>query len=280
LPVLSVAQRGKGKPKVSYARGTMFGSWGYNRSWYSKSTINFIGPGYDFSLAGSKATDQPTPFSFGSYFNPKLLTVPQYNLRLGYYIRNHYALSLGYNHMKYVFADQNQVLLSGDINAGIDTVTDWSGSYNNESITTDRNKFHYENANGLNYVHLQLSRTDALYKGGKNDLFVLSLNAGIGLGALASYNDFKFAGKEDLATFSLSGFGVSAHAGLRLEFFRHFFIQSELSGGYMHQAHVRNRLNEPNAYAKQKFGYASFSNAIGFLLYIRPTNDCNSCPNW
>lgn len=280
LPLFSNGQSGKNKPKVSSARGTLFGYWGYNRSWYTKSAINFVGPGYDFTLKGSHATDNPAPFSLKTYFNPKSITVPQFSTRIGYYIRNHYAISVGYDHLKYVFADRNEVLLSGTINPGIDTVTDWSGTYTNEPIVTDQNKFHYENSNGLNYLRVEFTRTDQIYKAGKNDLFAISTNVGVGLGGLLSFNDFLFAGKKDMETVSMSGFAFSAHAGLRLEFFRHFFFQSNFSGGYMHQAHVRTRLNEPNAYAKQKFGYTALDAGVGFFLYIRPTNDCNSCPNW
>jgi len=280
FPLFLNAQSGKSKPKFSYARGTMFGYFGYNRSWYSKSKINFIGPGYDFTLAGSKATDSPSHLGIAGYFNPNKMTVQQYNLRLGYYFKNHFAISFGYDHLKYLFADQNQVLLSGTINPGVDTVTNWSGTYNNEAVTTDRNTFHYENANGLNYLRLELTRTDQWFKAGKNDLFAFSTNLGLGLGALLSYNDFVFAGKREEATSSMSGIGVSAHAGLRFEFFRHVFIQTNFSGGFMDQLHVRNSLMEQNAYTKQKFGYTSFDTSLGFLLYIRPTNDCNSCPHW
>lgn len=280
FPMVAFSQSGKNKPKTSFARGTMFAYWGYNRSWYSKSAINFIGPGYDFTLKGSRATDNPAPFNFGTYFNPKNISESQFNVRVGYYIRNHYAISFGYDHYKYLFADGNQVLLSGTINPGVDTVTDWSGSYNNEAITTNRNTFHYENSNGLNYLRFELSRTDQLFKTGRKDAFVISSNLGFGFGGLFSVNDFNFGGKQDIDTKSLSGFAVSGHASLRFEFLRHVFIQTGFSGGFMNQSHVRTRFNEPNAYAKQKFAYSSFETSLGFLLYIRPTNDCNSCPNW
>lgn len=280
FPLFLQAQSGKSKPKHSFARGTLFGYFGYNRSWYSKSKINFIGPGYDFTLEGSKASDNPSHLGIVGYFNPNKMTIQQYNTRIGYYFKNHYAISFGYDHLKYVFADQNHVLLSGTINPGVDTVTDWSGTYNNEAVITDRNTFHYENANGLNYLRLELTRTDQWFKAGKNDLFAFSTNLGVGLGALLSYNDFVFAGKREEATVSMSGLGISAHAGFRFEFFRHVFLQTNFSGGFMDQIHVKNSLMDQNSYTKQKFGYGEFDAALGVLLYIRPTNDCNSCPHW
>ena len=77
LPMAVSAQSYKRKPKNSVAKGTFYGYWGYNRSGYTKSNIRFVGPGYDFNLAGSKAHDNQSPFSFGTYFNPKKITVPQ-----------------------------------------------------------------------------------------------------------------------------------------------------------------------------------------------------------
>jgi hypothetical protein len=266
------------KPKNSMARGTLYGYWGYNRSGYTKSNIRFVGPGYDFMLNGSVAHDNPSPFKASVYFNPKLITVPQFNARLGYYFRNHYSVSFGYDHMKYIFADNNNVLLNGTITPGIDTVTDWSGTYTNFPVVTDRSSFHYENSNGLNYLRLGVERTDNLYQIG--DWFMLSSQAGLGIGGILSFNDFKFAGQEDRVTISMSGYALSAHAGARFEFFKHFFIQTDLSGGFMHQVQVRTRANEANAYARHKYGYFMFDTVLGFLLYIRPTNDCNSCPVW
>lgn len=280
FPFFGNAQSGKNKPKKSYAQGTFFANWGYNRSWYSKSKVNFVGPGYDFSLKGYKAKDNPTPFNANTYFNPKTFTVPQFSFQVGYYVRSHYAVSIAYDHFKYVLTDNTPVLLSGTINPGVDNVTNWSGTYTNEAVTLNRNTFYYDNSTGLNYLRLQFTRTDQWYVSGKNDLFAVSTNLGLGLGGLISNNSFLFAGKEDFNNLSMSGFAFSAHAGLRLEFFRQFFIQSNFNGGYMHQAHVLTRTNEPNAIAKQKFGYTSLDASLGFFLYLRPTNDCNSCPHW
>lgn len=278
LPFLASAQ--KRKPKVSYSRGTLFGYVGYNRSAFSNSTISFTGPGYDFSLKGVKGEDDPTKFSPAVQLNPLQFTTAQYNVRLGYYIRNHFAISIGFDKLKYVMADQNQVLLSGTINPGVDPVNGWSGTYTNQSVTTNQSTFDYRNAGGLNYIRLELSRTDQLLKIGRNSWFALSTNGGIGLGGLYSNTAFNFGGKSDYGTTSFSGIGVSGHASIRLEFLRHLFIQSGFSGGYMHQMRVGTNTNEPNATAKHRFAYGSFETVLGFLLYIRPTNDCNSCPNW
>ena len=269
------------KKKVSYAEGTLFGYWGYNRSGYTKSNIRFVGPGYDFTLKGSRSHDNPERFDPSVYFNPSKLTIPQFNYRLGYYFKDHWAISLGQDHMKYIFADRNQVLLSGEIKPGVDTVTNWSGIYNGEPVTTERSKFHYENSDGLNYLRIELTRTDQWLTVGERNWFAIATNIGVGLGGLLSFNDFRFGTDgTDIRTISMSGYGISAHASVRLEFLRHVFLQSGFSGGFHHQIKVKTRPNDPSSYARQAYGYYDFNTVLGFLFYIRPKNGCDSCPVW
>jgi len=280
VPITSDAQSKYMKKKVTYAKGTMFGYWGYNRSGYTKSNIRFAGTGYDFTLEGAVAHDNQSPFSANVYFNPSKITIPQFNTRIGYYFKDHWAISFGYDHMKYVFADKNEVLLSGTIEPGIDDVTNWSGTYSGEAVTTDRENFHYENSDGLNYLRFELTRTDQWLKFGNRDWFAVSTNIGVSTGGILSFDDFTFAGRKDMRTISMSGYGISLHMGPRLEFFRHFFIQSNLGGGFMHQLKVKTRPNDPTAFARQSYGYFEFNTVVGFFLYIRSINACDSCPVW
>lgn len=273
------AQYKRMKKKDSDAKGTLFGYWGYNRSIYTRSDIRFVGPGYDFTLAGARAHDNPTN-EFGAYVNPATLTIPQFNLRLGYYFKDHWAISGGYDHMKYIFADKNEVYLSGQIDPNVDNVNNWSGTYNAEPIVTDRETFHYENSDGLNFLRLELTRTDRLLKLGDRQQFVISSNLGASLGGILSYNDFNFAGEFTRRTISLSGFGISAHVSPRFEFFRHVFLQPIVTAGYLQQVKVKTRPNNASSYARQGFGFMEFSTVLGFFAYIRPTNGCDSCPVW
>ena len=279
LPLLGNAQYGRSKANFSSSKGLFTGYWGYNRSWYSKSAINFAGPGYNFTLKQSQATDQTTALSGKSYFTKKTLLEPQFSAGIGYYFRNNWAISLHVDRYKYVFSDSNSVLLSGELNPGIDNVNGWSGTYNSNEIVTNQSTFRYENK-GLNYFRMQATRTDQLYSIGKKDKFAVSTNFGLGLGALVSNNTFLFAGKKEEENRSMSGFAFSGSAGLRTEFFRKFFFQINFTCGYMNQANVKTRRTETNAVAKQQFAFTALDAGIGFLLNVFPANDCNSCPNW
>jgi len=277
-PMVSSAQHNRNKNKDSKGKGTLFGYWGYNRSAYTKSNIRFVAPDYDFTLNGTVAHDNPEPAG-AVYFDPSRITVPQFNARIGYYFKNHWAISFGYDHMKYIMADKNDVYLSGyvgpDVFPGL-----WSGTYDAEPVTTHRQYIHYENSDGLNYLRLELTRTDHLVELGDNDQFRISSNIGVATGGLLSFNDFKFGTIDNRRTISMSGYGLSLHANLRFEFLRHVFLQSGFSGGFNHQVKVKTRPNNSQSYARHTYGYGDWNTVLGFFLYIRSKNGCDSCPVW
>ncbi|MCO5260877.1 MAG: hypothetical protein M9916_12090 [Crocinitomicaceae bacterium] len=276
----AIAQKRKyDKPKDADKKGTLFFYWGYNRSFYSKSNLRFVGSGYDFTMGDAKAHDNPSKLGW-HYFDPKRITVPQFNVRIGYYFKDNWAISFGYDHLKYIFADQNHVKLSGHIDPGVDNTTMLSGDYKDYDYTTDRNTFHYENSNGLNYLRFEITRSNQWYRTKGKGWFAFTTNIGASIGGLLSYNDFTFAGKKDMVTISMSGYGISGHLGLRFEFFRHVFLQANYGGGFMHQVKVRTRPDDKSAFARQVYGYMQMEAVIGALFYIPTKNNCGTCPTW
>lgn len=266
----------KNHKKISNGKGTLWGYWGYNRSAYTKSDLYIVGPGYDFILKNATASDNPTK-KIKDYFDITKFTVPQFNLRIGYYYKEKYALSLGYDHMKYVFDDGNQVLIQGDIDPSLNAV--WSGDYKDAQVVTNRSDFHYENSHGLNYIRLELTRTDRLYQN-RQKTFAISSNVSLGTGCVLTNNDFNFAGKFERNTASVSGFGFSGHASVRLEFFRHVFLQGELNGGRINLLQVRTDQSDRSAHVQQKYWYGQRNITLGFFAYLKFNDGCSDCPQW
>lgn len=266
------------KVKKSYAEGTISFYWGYNRSAYTRSTIQFFGPGYDFTLANVQAKDRPTK-DFSKYFSIKDFTEPQFNFRIGYNFKNYWMVSVGWDHMKYVMQHNQPYLLTGRINPGVDNVTNWSGTYGGDTVFTEEPKFHYENSNGMNYIRLEFTYIKPWFKT-VNGNFLFTTLVGPSFGGLLNYNDFTFAGRKDIATPSMSGFGVSGHAAIRLEFFKHVFLQFNGAAGFMAQSRVKTRPNNYDTYARHHFGYTAGDIVVGGIFYLRPKNGCDSCPHW
>ena len=265
------------KPKNSFAQGTLDFSWGYNRSAYSKSNIRFVGNQYDFRLQAVRASDNQRPFSW-NYFDPTQLTLLQYNVRVGYNLKNFWNVSLGFDHMKYVVRNGQSVNISGFVEPGIDPL--WSGTFSDgQERAVNETHFQYQNSGSLNYVRLQVSRNLAPFQYFRDGNFAINWLYGLSAGALVSFTDFNFEGYRTEQVNSISGYGLSVHTGLRFVFFKNFFLQTNFSGGLLHQVRAKTRPNLGN-FATHAFLYGAAEGLFGFLLYLRPTNDCNSCPKW
>jgi len=253
--------------------------WGYNRSAFTKSDFRFYGPDYDFVAKKLAASDRPST-DLSTYFDPSNFTVPQFNIRLGWYYKFRWDVSIGYDHMKYVM-DPNQFLyLNGD--AGPTTTSELNGVYTQSDgqIPIRHEDLHYENSNGLNYVSIQLNNTAPLYKT-KNRKFAIQRRAGMGLGPVITQTDFNWDGQTYNSDFQLklAGYGVSFHTGLRFDFFNRFFFQSNLSAGYIHLPKNATIIDQGH-YAQHDFLFGQWELLGGVLFYIKTKNGCDTCPDW
>lgn len=270
------AQKWSSKRKYSTRKNTMYFYWGYNRDIYSKSDINFQGPTYNFIAEDVRAHDRPSR-EFKTYVNPASISVPQFNIRVGYYYADHWDLSLGYDHMKYVMAGSQTLYLVGNIQT---TNSQLNGVYDHSTgkIPIREQDLHYENTNGLNYISVQLNNTTPRFET-RNQKFAIHQRLGIGAGPIVTQTDFFWDGTENHSKFGLTGFGVSAHTGVRFDFFNRFFFQSNWSGGFIYLPHNRTIQDAPD-FARQKFVFGQWELLGGIFFYVPAINGCDSCPDW
>jgi hypothetical protein len=100
---------------TAHNKGKYFISFGGNRGYYTNSDISFKGDNFNFTVANATAHDVPKGWHI-DYINPTRLTIPQTNLRLGYFISDHYSIAIGVDHMKYVFSQNQTATVTGTIN--------------------------------------------------------------------------------------------------------------------------------------------------------------------
>ncbi len=232
-------------------KGKMFVYWGWNRASFSNSDITFKGTNYNFTLQDVEAKDRITPFTF-DYFHPTKVTLPQTNVRIGYFLSDNYTISVGVDHMKYVMKSYQTVKINGEINAG----TPFDGVYNNDDIRLSHDFLQFEHTDGLNYVNLELKRFDEIGHliGMNHKDFQLSITEGFGAGILYPRTNAKLFNQERWDEFNISGWGVSVGAGLNLTFFKHFFVQSDLKYGYIKMPNIRTTENIEDS-ASQSFTF-------------------------
>ena len=227
---------------TAHNKGKMYIYWGGNRESFSKSDIHFKGDDYDFTLYDVQANDKPKGWNV-DYVNPSRMTIPQTNFRLGYFINDHYNISIGLDHMKYVMNQAQTVTIGGVVGA---SYPDYAGTYlpsgNNSIDLTDGGFLTFEHTDGLNYINTEIGRVDdisKLFKIKNTDVFQVNILEGAGTGILFPKTNAKLLGKERHDDFHVSGFGISAKAGINLTFFKHYFIQAEMKGGYINMNDIR-----------------------------------------
>lgn len=250
---------------TAHNKGKIFVSWGGNRETYSKSDVTFKGADYNFTLNNITAHDKPKGWHI-DYINPIKMTIPQTTLRLGYFINDHYSIALGVDHMKYVMTQGQTANISGTIAAG----TPFDGVYNNSPIELTEDFLMYEHTDGLNYVHTEVSRHDdisKLFKISDTDKIQVNLTEGIGAGMLYPKTNTTLLGKERHDDFHVSGYGASVKAGLNVTFFKHFYIQGEIKGGYINMPDIRTTQSTADR-ASQDFFFLQRIIALGGIFKV------------
>ncbi|NQV52859.1 MAG: hypothetical protein HQ500_06730 [Flavobacteriales bacterium] len=247
-------------------KGQFYFYWGYNRGWFSHSDIHFAGDDYDFTLYDVVAKDRQTPFQVDVYLNPKKVAIPQYNIRLGYFLNEHWDISIGEDHMKYVMFQDQMASISGSIaNSG----TPYDGTYADEDIRLVSDFLMFEHTDGLNYVNAELRRYDQLKDFGK---ISINLTEGAGFGIMIPRSNTTLLLKERYDEFHVAGFGFGALAGLNVTFWDRVFLQPEFKAGYIQMPDIRTTHSKVDR-ADQHFFYVQSNVVLGVLFGPRKVNE-------
>lgn len=255
---------------TAHNKGKFFISWGGNRDSYTKSDVRFWGNGYDFTVNNMVAHDKPKGYSI-DYVNPGRMTIPQTNFRMGYFINDHYSISIGWDHMKYVMTKNQTANIDGYINLPeTDKGSAFNGVYNNTPTVMSPEFLKYEHTDGLNYINSEFSRTDDVSKVinlPNTDKFQLNVTEGVGGGLLFPKTNTTLLGKERHDDFHVSGYGVSLKAGLNFTFFKYFYLQGELKGGYINMQDIKTTQSSSD-HASQDFFFFQRIVAVGGIFHI------------
>ncbi len=263
--------------KYNKNKGKLYFYWGGNRSKYSKSDIEFKGENYNFTLENVHADDKPKGWHI-DYINPARMTIPQTNFRIGYYFKDHYQVSFGIDHMKYVVTRPQKVIINGyiDFDGSEGGDTSYNGVYNNDIINLIDDKdedgdplfFAFEHTDGLNYLNFEIARVDDLgkYFNLNPNKIQVNLLEGFGIGALYPKTNATIIGKERNDEFKMAGYGISAQIGIGLVLFNHLQIQTELKGGFINMPWIRTTSDGDSA--KQNFWFIQQNITLGYVFQL------------
>jgi hypothetical protein len=244
-----------------HLRHRVFACWGYNRAQFTRSNIHFEGPGYNFILHDVEAVDSPKPFSLGVYLDPRDLSLPQYNYRVGWFFSDRWAFSLGMDHMKYVVVQDRSVRITGTISA--ERSQRYAGSEEHTVVLT-RDFLQYEHTDGLNLLSVDADHFDPLLSSanGRRGLF---LTEGLFVGPVIPRSDVRLFGVGLNNQFHLAGYGAGAQLGLFGMIADRFFLRAVVKGGYIELPSVLTTGTDVDR-ARQRFWFLQEYATVGVLI--------------
>ena len=244
--------------KPTFSKGAMFVYWGWNRAAFTKSDIHFKGANYDFTLENVVAHDRPSELSL-DYINPGTVSIPQFNFRLGYFIKDNLALVIAQDHMKYVMDQDQTVDFKGNISDPV-----YAAMVNNGKVNLVDEKFlTFEHTDGLNYINLGLEKYKALYTSKNIDI---AWSFGAGTGVLFPRSNVKLFANERSDRFHVAGIGADARTNINFIFWNHWMARVEAKAGYINMWDVKTTLNNSPDKAKQNFAFAQINFGIGYTF--------------
>jgi hypothetical protein len=215
--IFSFAQKGK------LLKG-MYIQWGYNKEWYTNSTIHFrLINGDNFKIINAKAKDRPDLEAV--YQKPGDISIPQYNYRLGFYLNNKRtrSIELNFDHIKYIVTDGQTARVKGTIGGK---------SVDADSILDPSNFLHFEHTDGGNLLHINYVQQKTLYMNTAKTRPLVNLIWKLGAGINIPRSDFTYHGDRFNNKFHISGYNISAEAGARLYISKKLFIEATGKTGY------------------------------------------------
>ncbi len=222
-----------------HKKGDWLFYWGWNRSAYAKSDVHLKGDDYAITLKNVVAHDRQSK-ELKTFINPSTITIPQFNCRIGYFFKNNWAITAGWDHMKYVMDTYQVVEASGTIGTTISsptiTTSNYAGTYNNTPIAIQPSFLTFEHTDGLNYACVEIAKYHEFYTRKK---LTLSYHYGGGVGLFVPRTDVRLFGVGKNNYWNVAGMGISAKGGIECLIGNHFFIQTNAQLGAAYLPSIR-----------------------------------------
>jgi len=259
LPLILILSSSTALAESYRTAGQWYFAWGWNNADYTDSDIRFKGDDHDFTLYDVEAEDRQSEFEGGewleTYLNPSRYSIPQTNLRVGYFIRDDVSITFFIDHMKYVMVTDQVVDIETDIaNTNVDS------RVNNDQITLSKDFLTYEHTDGLNYTGFEGEYYHSFWQPMHGVDFSWVVGAGAGL--LYPKTNVTLMDREKNDEFHWSGYGYSLKAGAEFTFLEDFFFRYMIKVGHINMPDVVT--SSEGDEASQKFDFVEYAGVFGY----------------
>jgi hypothetical protein len=221
-------------------KGVLYISWGYNKDWYSRSSIHLedhVTDNYDFIVHDATAADKPL---LNKIF-ARDLSIPQYCYRVGYYFndKHNLGIEMSFDHAKYIMNHNQKAHVTGYIRE----------EQLDKDTVIGEHFLMFEHTNGANFLMLSVVKRKEFCrnKTGRQNLEAV-LKAGAGV-VIPKTDVTLFSERRD-NVFHVAGYIAGIEADIRYHFCKKFFLEPAIKGSY---ANYTNVLTVGSAHANHHF---------------------------
>ena len=229
----------------------MYFAWGYNKEWYSTSTIKVSQPsqGSNYEFKDISGNDR---IGWDKLFQ-RPLTIPQYNYRFGFFLKKHptWGFEFNFDHTKYQMTiGQDAHVVGTRNNVHIDT-----------NIVIEDGYMHWKLNNGANFFLFNVMKRFYIC-GTKNGILKLYNIYKLGVGPVIPHTENTLFGQDNKPGFQFGGFNAGLEAAYRLEITKYIYIDiaQKLDYAYYYGLHVYAGT------AKQSFATYEVIGTLGIML--------------
>lgn len=202
------------KPFQPGKKGELYLSWGYNKEWYTASTIHVSQPslGNNYKFVKVYAADKP---GWNEGIFNKAISIPQYNYRVGYFFKDNWAFEINFDHTKYQVKPDQLLHIQGTMNnAPVDKYVP----------NNDPQVLKYQLNNGANFLLFNIVHRKQLSNFNTN-WFNLALLLKGGVGIVIPHVENTIYDQPNDAGFQFGGFAIGGEAAFRATFFKYGFLE-------------------------------------------------------
>lgn len=241
----------KAQDQRAHRKGEFYFSWGYNKDWYTKSTVKVSQPdlGNNYKFINVQGHDNP---GWDHELLKKDLTIPQYNYRLGYFFNNkkNLGFEINFDHTKFIITDGQTVKINGNLNNKI---------IDSSLLFSKGNGFYYYLNNGANFLLFNIVKR-CEWARSKN--FKIDFLGKAGIGPVIPHVENGLFGQANNQGFQFGGWNIGIESAIRATFLRHIYL--EFAGKLDHARY--SNLEVYKGTAKHAFNTAELILSLGYTF--------------
>lgn len=234
-----------------HRKGEFYLSWGYNKDWYTKSTVKISQPDLGNKYQFKSVTGHDHPGWDEGLFT-KDLTIPQYNYRIGYFFndKKNLGIEINFDHTKFIISDGQAAKITGYIaNRTIDS----------SLLFSEKNGFFYYLNNGANFLLFNIVKR---WQWTRSEKIKIDFLGKAGIGPVIPHVENSFFSQKNNPGFQFGGWNTGVEGAVRATFFNHIYL--EFSGKLDYARYSNLKIYKGTA--KHAFNTAEIILSLGYTF--------------